>query len=226
LPFWLANTGEMVASRKGFAMIVVVEQYNAHKYSRLMDEMFRLRARIFHDRLKWDVRVTDGRERDKYDEEAPVYIIYTDEQQREVKGSLRLLPTTGPTLLADCFADTIPDAVHLSSPTIWEGTRFCLSETIMDRESQDGLLFASTVMITGLGELAVKAGIESVIGNFDAAMLRLYRRVGCELEILGSTSRYGHPVYLGLFPISEALLRKWKRKVARSLDHESTRLVA
>jgi N-acyl-L-homoserine lactone synthetase len=81
-------------------------------------------------------------------------------------------------------------------------------------------------MITGLGEIAVKAGIESVIGNFDAAMLRLYRRVGCELEILGSTSRYGHPVYLGLFPISEALLRKWKRKVARSLNHESTRMVA
>ena len=141
-------------------MIVVVEQYNAHKYSRLMDEMFRLRARIFHDRLKWDVRVTDGKERDKYDDEAPVYIIYTDEQQREVKGSLRLLPTTGPTLLADCFADTIPDAVHLSSPTIWEGTRFCLSETILDKESQDGLLFASIVMITGLGEIAVKAGIE------------------------------------------------------------------
>ena len=72
-------------------MIVVVEQYNAHKYSRLMDEMFRLRARIFHDRLKWDVRVTDGKERDKYDDEAPVYIIYTDEQQREVKGSLQTL---------------------------------------------------------------------------------------------------------------------------------------
>ena len=30
-------------------MIVVVEPYNEHKYSRLMDEMFRLRARIFHD---------------------------------------------------------------------------------------------------------------------------------------------------------------------------------
>lgn len=208
-------------------MIVVVEPYNEHKYSRLMDEMFRLRARIFHDRLKWDVRVVDGKERDKYDDQAPVYIIYTDRQQREVKGSLRLLPTTGPTLLADCFADTVPDAAHLSSPTIWEGTRFCLSEAILDRESLDGLLFVSTVMITALGELAVKAGIELVVGNFDAVMLRLYRRLGCDFEILGSTWKYGQPVYLGLFPISEPLLRKWKRKLAaRSSFAKSAELVA
>ncbi len=77
-------------------MIVVVEEYNAHKYSNLMDEMFRLRARVFHDRLGWDVQVKDGRERDRYDEESPVYIIYADEKGREVKGSMRLLPTTGP----------------------------------------------------------------------------------------------------------------------------------
>jgi acyl homoserine lactone synthase len=174
------------------------------------------------------VQVIDGKERDKYDDEAPVYIIYTDEHRREVRGSLRLLPTTGPTLLADHFADTIPDAVHLSSPTIWEATRFCLSETILDRESHEGLLFASTAIITAVGEIAVKAGIESIVGNFDTAMLRLYRRIGCGVEILGSTLRYGQPVYLGLCPISEARLRKWKMKLA--IGHhgilESTTLVA
>jgi acyl homoserine lactone synthase len=84
-------------------MIVVIEPHNAHKYSNLIDEMFRLRARIFRDRLRWDVQVVDGKERDKYDDEAPVYLIYTDDETGEIKGSLRLLPTTGPTLLADFF---------------------------------------------------------------------------------------------------------------------------
>jgi N-acyl-L-homoserine lactone synthetase len=60
-------------------MIVVVEQYNAHKYQHLIDEMFRLRARIFRDRLNWDVAVTDGKERDRYDDEQPVYIIHSDD---------------------------------------------------------------------------------------------------------------------------------------------------
>jgi acyl homoserine lactone synthase len=194
-------------------MIVVIEQHNAHRYSNLMDEMFRLRARIFHDRLRWDVQVVDGKERDKYDDEGPVYLIYTDDEAREVKGSLRLLPTTGPTLLADFFSDTLPDAVHLSAPTIWECTRFCLDDKILDRGRQDEQLFASAVLIAALGEVAINAGIESIIGNFESPMLRLYRRIGCEIELLGSTSRYGRPIYLGLFPISEPILRRIKGRL-------------
>jgi N-acyl-L-homoserine lactone synthetase len=48
-----------------------------------------LRARIFRDRLNWDVEVTDGKERDRYDDEQPVDIIH--DAARVVKGSLRLL---------------------------------------------------------------------------------------------------------------------------------------
>jgi N-acyl-L-homoserine lactone synthetase len=44
-------------------------------------------------------------------------------------------------------------------------------------------------------------------------MLRLYRRIGCEVEVLGSTQRYGRPVYLGLFPISETILRRVKDRL-------------
>jgi acyl homoserine lactone synthase len=208
-------------------MILVVEKYNAPRYSHLIDKMHRLRARIFHDRLGWDVQVVDGKERDKYDDEEPVYIIYTDDKAREVKGSLRLLPTTGPTVLAECFADTLPDAGGLSAPTIWEGTRFCIDDRLFgpneqmqlkrrDREPLDPLVFACGEMITGLGDIAVRAGIESIVGNFDASMLRLYRRIGCPVEILGCTSRYGQPIYLGLFPISEFLVRRVKRRLANS----------
>jgi acyl homoserine lactone synthase len=194
-------------------MIVVIEASNAHNYANLLDAMFRLRARIFHDRLRWDIEVREGRERDKYDDKGPVYIIYTDDEARDVKGSLRLLPTTGPTLLKEFFWDTVPDAVHLSAPTIWECTRFCVDDKILDRGQQDELVFTSGVLIAALGGVAIRAGIESVVGNFDAAMLRLYRRVGCEVEILGSTSRYDRPVYLGLFPISEAILHRITRRL-------------
>ena len=190
-------------------MIVVIEQYNAHEYSNLMDEMFRLRARVFRDRLRWDVQVADGKERDKYDDERPLYLIYADDEVRQVKGSLRLLPTTGPTLLADFFSDTLPAGVHLSAPTIWECTRFCINDQIHREE----LLFASGVLIAALGDVAIRAGIESILGNFDSTMLRIYRRIGCDVHVLGSTQRYGRPVYLGLFPISEEILRAGKRRL-------------
>jgi len=194
-------------------MIVVIENHNAHEYVRLMDDMFRLRARIFRDRLGWDVRVVDGKERDKYDDIGPVYLICTDDEARDVKGSLRLLPTTGPTVLADNFSDTLPDAAHLSAPTIWECTRFCVDDRMSGKGHRDELLLASGELVAGLGEVAIKAGIESVLGNFDATMLRVYRRIGCEVEVLGCTQRYGRPVYLGLFPISEPILRKVKARL-------------
>jgi acyl homoserine lactone synthase len=207
-------------------MIVVVETHNANKHSYLLEQMFHLRARIFHDHLGWDVNVTDGKERDKYDDEGPVYIIYTDHHGRKVKGSLRLLPTTGPTLLADFFSDTIPDAVNLSAPTIWECTRFCLDGDVLYGAKEE-VLFASTVLLIALGDLAVKAGIESVIGNFDASMLHLWRRIGCEVEVLGSTSKYGRPVYLGLHPISEAIVNRIKNKLnGTRAAFEEARVVA
>ncbi len=194
-------------------MIVVIESHNAHRYARLLDEMFRLRARVFRDRLGWDVEVVDGRERDKYDDIGPVYLVCTDERAREVKGSLRLLPTTGPTVLTDNFFDTLPDAVQLSAPTIWECTRFCVDDRLSGKRRRDELLHVSGTLIAGLGETAIKAGIESILGNFDAMMLRIYRRIGCQVEVLGCTQRYGRPVYLGLFPVSESNLAKVKSRL-------------
>jgi len=81
------------------------------------------------------------------------------------------------------------------------------------QKDKEEILFASTVLLVALGDLAVQAGIESVVGNFDASALHLWRRIGCELEILGSTSRYGRPVYLGLHPISEAIVGRIKNKL-------------
>ena len=188
-------------------MIVVVQQHNAHDHAHLLDQMFRLRARVFRDRLKWDVNVIDGMERDRFDDLAPVYLIHTDEQGRDVRGSLRLLPTTGPTVLADFFSDTMPDAALLSAPTIWECTRFCIDEDIVGGRHRDQIV-ASRALISGLGAVALRAGIESILGNFDERMLRLYRRIGCEVEVLGSTHRYGEPVYLGLFPVSQPILEE------------------
>ena len=138
-------------------MIVVVEPHNAEKHADLLEQMFRMRARIFRDHLGWDVVVDDGKECDRYDEQSPVYIIYTDDGGRTVKGSLRLLPTTGPTQVADFFSDTLPDAASLMAPSIWECTRFCLDENIWQKNKEE-IVFASTVLLVALGDLALRVG--------------------------------------------------------------------
>src|SRR5512139_3300848 len=104
--------------------------------------MFRLRARVFAERLKWDVTVVDGKERDRFDDVGPVYLIHTDDAGREVRGSLRLLPTTVP---LEFFSDPTPDAVHLSAPTIWKCTRFCVDEARLRHREQ---ILASRALIS------------------------------------------------------------------------------
>ena len=112
------------------------------------------------------------------------------------------------------------------APTVWECTRFCLDDDVWQKDKEE-ILFASTVLLVALGDLAIQAGIESVIGNFDASALHLWQRIGCEVEVLGSTSRYGRPVYLGIHPISEAIVSRIKKKLrsARSAFAEA-RVVA
>ncbi len=169
--------------------------------------MFRLRATIFHQNMGWDVEVRDGLERDRFDDEGPVYLIHTD-AAGHVDASCRLLPTTGPTLISEIFSDTMPDAASLSSPAIWECTRFCVNYGAADARSLQQVVNVSSALVAELGALSIRAGIQTILGNFDALMLRIYRRIGCEVEVLGSTHRFGRPVYLGAFPISPAILNK------------------
>ena len=43
-------------------MIYVIDSLNRTEYSKLLTDMFRLRKRVFHDQLGWDVQITDGQE--------------------------------------------------------------------------------------------------------------------------------------------------------------------
>lgn len=225
--------------------VIVVQKYNEDQHERAVVQMFEQRARIFRDKLGWDVTVYNGQETDQYDDLDPVYLICTEEGPHQqvlfvgddiahddvtivgspreghigtrsagaggsipprstiVTGSLRLLPTTGPTLLADAFADTLPDAMF-SAPSIWEVSRFC---------SEDYPRTA-TALIAALGEVCLKSGIESIVSNFSAEMLRVYRRIGIEVNVLGKTTRYGEPVYLGIFPVTAEILARVKSRMA------------
>jgi len=79
-------------------MIKLIHSANRHRYSGLIDQMFELRCRMFAERLSWDVEVHDGKETDSFDRLNPLYILALSEAG-QVIGCLRLLQTTGPTML-------------------------------------------------------------------------------------------------------------------------------
>jgi len=196
-------------------MIHVVQAFNAANYQNELDEMFRQRASVFKEKLGWDVQVDEyGFEKDKYDTGDAVYLLSIDEETGDVLGSLRLISTMGPTLLRDVFSDTLPSNFDFQSPRIWECTRFAVDENVLAGRG-DGLTTArvASELLFAIGEVGIASGIETVVGNFAPPMLRIYKRAGCELDVLGKSDAYSVPVYLGAFEVAEKVLEKMRIKL-------------
>jgi acyl homoserine lactone synthase len=183
------SPGNRRAAGGNATAIVVVEPHNAREHQHLLDGMFQLRAHVFHGRMGWDVEVIDDMERDRFDDLMPVYVI--DADGPTVRGSLRLLPTTGPTLSVETFSDTLPDAAALSAPTIWECSRLCVG----DYQFRTQVEIVANLSIA-LGHLCLRHGIETIIANTHRKIMRLCQSVGFDVEILGYTDRFGERVFL------------------------------
>ena len=121
-------------------MITTLTNGDREHSAELFDQMFKSRSLVFYERLHWSVSVQDGWETDRYDDEDPVYLLSLDEDGR-LQGSLRLLPTTGPTMLQNEFADFFTDPVDVTAPTIWECTKFCILPQSYDGLQESGLLW-------------------------------------------------------------------------------------
>jgi acyl homoserine lactone synthase len=123
-------------------MITLIQGANRAYYPYEIDAMHRLRAQVFHERLGWDAKVENGWETDEYDDLNPLYLISEDDHG-EIRGAVRLLPTTGPNMLADVFSDLLPDGQAVRSATIWgsrswnadEGARPSSSPSIRRKRS-------------------------------------------------------------------------------------------
>src|SRR5580693_10618951 len=103
-------------------MIKLIEGSNASQFPVEIDAMFRNRAEIFSERLGWKVSVKNGRERDVFDDANPLYLVSVDPITRRYRGSLRLLPTTGPNMLRDVFPFLLDEGEFIESATIWDAS--------------------------------------------------------------------------------------------------------
>ncbi|MDE8344269.1 MAG: acyl-homoserine-lactone synthase [Acidocella sp.] len=157
-------------------MIITLTDADRAERPALFDQMFQSRAAVFYDRLGWDVTVQNGREIDWYDRQAdPVYLLAVDDEQR-VLGSLRLLATTGPTMLQSEFSHFFDDDVDVAAPTIWECTRFCVPS--VEGGTARDVSSISAELLIGLCELCLNSGVEFIVGVYETPMTRLYARIG------------------------------------------------
>lgn len=154
-------------------------------------EMHRLRHRVFKERLEWDVQTSGDMEIDEFDALRPAYLIQRASDNR-VQGCVRLLPSTGPTMLRDTFPALLDEAPAPASPIIWESSRFALDLRPDTPKTTHGLATATYELFAGMIEFGLSRQLTDIVTVTDARMERILRRAGWPLLRIGKPHAIGN----------------------------------
>jgi N-acyl-L-homoserine lactone synthetase len=167
--------------------VITREIYGA--FANDLSDMFRLRYRVFKERLQWDVQVSGDLEVDEYDALHPIYLIQRASDFR-VHGCVRLLPSTGPTMLRDTFPVLLGGYSLEANPSIWESSRFAL-DTVSSGTAVHGVASATYELFAGMIEFGLSRQLSGIVTVTDTRVERILRRAGWPLH------RIGRPRILG-----------------------------
>ncbi|MEQ9109645.1 MAG: acyl-homoserine-lactone synthase [Rhodospirillaceae bacterium] len=155
-----------------------------------LEGMFRLRHEVFKERLNWDVGCIAGKERDDFDDLDPVYIVC--EEEGEVMGSWRLLPTTGPYMLKNVFPELLHGAPAPEAENTWEISRFAVSKRVAGNDSLGTIRTVTNTLLEELFKFASRRNIERIVAVSDIRFERILKRAGL------LTTRFGEPLQIGV----------------------------
>jgi acyl homoserine lactone synthase len=193
-------------------MIVTFPAIEQRLSPSLFDQMFKLRAFTFKQRLGWDVEVNDGWETDVFDRLDPLYVMSVNADQSRLQGSARLMPTSGPHMMSEVFGAHFSEDATLRTPLIWEITRFCTDDATKTTATPSGLGLATLELLAGVCELGMANGISHVTAVFDPLMGRIYRRAGLRTTVLGKSTTLGAgTVYAGLWELNADTLKALRK---------------
>lgn len=175
-------------------------------YQDEIEDMHRLRYRVFSERLHWKVTVKDGMERDKFDDLGPVYLLNCH-SNGAVEGTWRLLPTTGPYLLRDVFPELLEGRPAPNDPHIWETSRFAVESGLDGSEGLSATSRITRELFCGLVEFCLTEGIVAILTVYDIRIARLLARIGSQPKWKSGRHRVcGTVAVAGYFDINERVL--------------------
>ncbi|MEF3129373.1 acyl-homoserine-lactone synthase (plasmid) [Rhizobium leguminosarum] len=151
---------------------------------------YQLRARVFSDRLGWEVDVTAGCESDRFDALRPTYILAIAETG-ELAGCARLLPALGPTMVADVFPSLLPDGQLKGHAAMIESSRFCVDTALAEGRGAGSVHEATLTMFAGIIEWCMANGYTEIVTVTDLRFERILAHVGWPLQRLGEPKKIG-----------------------------------
>ena len=163
----------------------MLQLINPDRYGEFIDElaeMHRLRYRIFKERLGWDVQVSGDMEIDEFDACRPVYLLQRTEDSG-VQGCVRLLPTSGPTMLRDTFPALLDGDAAPTSDSIWESSRFGVDLCTREAKTASSIARATYELFAGMIEFGLMRQLTDIVTVTDARMERILCRARWPLPL-------------------------------------------
>lgn len=170
------------------ALVVAIPK--SERERQLVDAQHKLRARVFGERLGWEVTVRDGGERDEFDELLPTYIVATTDEGT-IAGCARLLPAMGSTMVTDVFPSLLPGGQLSAHPSMIESSRFCVDTTLAEGRGNGWVHEATLTMFSGIIEWSMANGYTEIVTVTDLRFERILARVGWPLQRLAEPKKIG-----------------------------------
>ncbi|KAA3448161.1 autoinducer synthesis protein [Mesorhizobium sp. SARCC-RB16n] len=197
--------------------ITIVSPDLYEQYSDLLTQMHCLRAMIFRSRMGWDVAVSDGEERDRYDGLRPTYVLAVDDGDR-VAGCARLLPASGPTMLECSFRKLLANESLSPHSGMVESSRFCVDTSLEVGRGEGQLHLATLTMFAGIIEWSITNGYTEIVTATDLRFERILKRAGWPMTRLGKPAPIGNTMAVaGSLPADRASFER-----VRPPDYHST----
>lgn len=169
-------------------MIHAVSLKNQHLYGRQLDQMFRMRHAFYVEGHGWaGLTSKDGRETDEFDGENTVYLMSLD-PFGDVAASVRLNPTTGPTLLAK-FADHSDEALP-STESAWDISRWIAAPRHRRADNPRWPSNHQRELMIGILEFCLSRGLTHLVMLSELRLAERISAYGWPLRYLGAPREY------------------------------------
>jgi acyl homoserine lactone synthase len=152
-------------------------------------QLFKLRHRVFRERLSWNVPSVQGEERDQFDDAEAIYLLSLA-RSGSVAGCMRLIPTQHRYMIEEVFPELLDGMPVPHADDVWELSRFAFES---DASAENGWGFSGHVLelIRGATEFARQRGIKRYLLVTTISVERLMLHQGLHCYRLGTPKRIG-----------------------------------
>lgn len=161
-------------------MALVIRPQHRTAFAGLLDQMYRLRHRVFIDRLGWNLDTDGLKEIDQFDNGACMHVVALDGEGR-VRATSRLTPSLEPNVTCEVLQAQM-NTQFPRAPHIVEVSRHCVDPELDEAARKDILVDIRVAQ----AELSRKLGWTHKLGISNGKHIQPWIRSGLKVEILGS----------------------------------------